>query len=181
MVNRADGQDPTHVMRMADVPADESGVDRIVEVSTPVPTVDRGLRIQARLFLIIYAVMTVVVVYRVVIDRILPLWAVLGFSIGLLIGIVLSRTKKLSWDETERLVIGTSDALGLVILAGYFSFVLFLRDSLVASWVQDADAVGVVVLSMTAGAMLSRVHFTIRGVRRVLRLAGSGPKGSAEW
>lgn len=116
--------------------------------------------------------MTINVVYRVLAGHVNPLWAVLGFAIGVGIGLVLARTKKLAWDETERLVIGTSDALGIAILVAYLVFIIFLRESVIGHWVHDPHAVGVIGLSMTAGAMLSRVHFTARGVRRILILAG---------
>ena len=43
---------------------------------------------------------------------------------------------------------------------------------LIGSEIHDAAAVGVVGLAMTGGAMLGRVYFTMRGIRRILVAAG---------
>ena len=133
--------------------------------------VDKRLRLQLRIFLLIYLVMTVLVVERLIRGDVNPLWAPAGFAVGLILGFALSRTKVLGWDDSAHAVAGTSDALGIAILIAYVILMVF-RSRIISAGVDDADAVGIIGLSMTAGAMFGRVYFTMRGVRRVLTAAG---------
>ena len=135
--------------------------------------VDRSLRIQIRVFLGIFAIMAALAVARIVRDDVNPLWALAGFGAGLAIGFLLVRIKVLGWNPSERVVVGTTDAVGIVILVAYLTFLL-VRNRIIGSRVDDAEAVGVIGLAMTGGAMLGRVYFTMRGIRRVLALAGIG-------
>jgi hypothetical protein len=137
--------------------------------------VDRKLRVQLRLFLAIFAVMTAVVAYHLVRDGVSPLWAPVGFLPGLALGLVLCRTKVLRWEPDVRTVVEVTDLIGAVILVAYLAFIFFLRERIIGLAVEDAAAVGVVGLAMTAGAMLGRVYFTLRGIRNVLVEAGIRP------
>lgn len=135
--------------------------------------VDSRLRNQLRLFFVILVVMVVLDTVRMVRGGVNPLWALAGFLVGLVLGIVLSRTKALGWDASEHMVAGTTDAIGAAILALYIIFIMF-KTKLVGEVIDDPNTVGVVGLSLTAGAMFGRIHFTLRGIGRVLRLAASG-------
>ena len=141
--------------------------------------VDCSLRVQIRIFLGIFAIMSVVAVARIVSDDVNPLWALAGFGAGLAIGFLLVRIKVLGWNPSERVVVGTTDAVGIVILVAYLTFLL-VRNRIIGSRVDDAEAVGVIGLAMTGGAMLGRVYFTMRGIRRVLALAGIGVADRSE-
>jgi hypothetical protein len=129
--------------------------------------VDRKLRTQLRLFALIFLIVAVVAAERVIQKDVSPLWAVAGFAAGLILGLLLSRTKVLSWNESEGSVIGTSDALGIAILVLYILFIIF-RNRILARGIDDADAISVIGLSMTAGAMFGRVFFTVRNVRQIV-------------
>ncbi len=133
--------------------------------------VDRGLRIQLRIFLVIFAIMIVLDIVHIVDDRVNILWALLGFGGGIVLGRALARTKVLRWDPTERVVVGTMDLIGAAILGVYLLFVIF-RGRILGGWLEDGHVVGVIGLSLTAGAMLGRVIFTFSGIRRVLAAAG---------
>lgn len=133
--------------------------------------VARSLRVQVRIFLAVFAVMVALVVARIVRDDVSPLWALGGFGTGIAIGFVLARTKVLGWNPSERVVVGATDAVGIVILVAYVAF-LVVRNPIVSGLANDTEAVGVVALAMTGGAMLGRVYFTLRGIRRVLAAAG---------
>lgn len=111
--------------------------------------------------------MVVLIVYHIFRDGVSPLWALGGFIPGLAIGFVLTRTKVLSWEPSEQVVVGTTDAVGIVILVVYILFILF-RDRIIGSEVHDAAAVSLIGLALTAGAMLGRIYFTLRGIRNIL-------------
>jgi hypothetical protein len=137
---------------------------------------NRSLRMQLRLFIAIFAIMVVLIVVHLVQDHLNPLWALAGFVPGLAIGVVLARTKVLRWEPSQREVVGSMDAVGSIILVAYFVF-LFFRSRIIGREVESAAVVSVIGLAITAGAMLGRVYFTMRGVRNILRVAaGAGPK-----
>ncbi len=135
--------------------------------------VDRRLRLQLRIFLGVFVVMLVLDVVRIIRDDVNPLWACGGFAAGLALGVILARTKVLGWNASEGMVVGTMDALGIIILSAYLAF-LVLRSRILGSRVDDAATVGMIGLAMTGGAMLGRVYFTMRGIRRLLVAAGVG-------
>ena len=62
-----------------------------VEKRTQLAEVDRKLRFQTRLFMGIFAVMTILTVTHLYRDDVSPLWALCGFVPGLAIGYVLTR------------------------------------------------------------------------------------------
>ncbi len=132
---------------------------------------DRKLRKQLRIFLVIYAVMTGVVIYDVFRDHIDPLWAVAGFVAGILLGYILKRVNVLSIDPESGTVLGRIDLIGGVLLALYLLFIV-VRNELFDDWITDRRALAIFTLSITAGAMLGRVLFTLHGVRGVLDAAG---------
>ncbi len=133
--------------------------------------VDRRLRLQLRIFLAVFVVMVILVVARVFQDDVNPLWGIADFAAGIALGFFLARTKVLAWQPSEGMVVGTMDALGVIILVTYLAFLVF-RSRLLGSRVHDAETVGVIGLAMTGGAMLGRVYFTMRGIRRILVAAG---------
>ena len=133
--------------------------------------IDRRLRLQLRIFLGVFVLMVILDVVRIIRENVNPLWALGGFAAGLALGLILTRTKVLGWNPSEGMVVGTMDAVGLIILVTYLAF-LFFRSRILGSRVHDAETVGVIGLAMTGGAMLGRVYFTMRGIRRILATAG---------
>ncbi len=63
------------------------------------------------------------------------------------------------------------DSLGIVILVTYLAFLVF-RSRIISSRIHDAETIGVIGLAMTGGAMLGRVCFMMRGIRRILVAVG---------
>lgn len=99
-------------------------------------------------------------------------WAgVLGLLLGLVVGLLASRSQRLTWDEQARRVIGVTDALGGSVLLLYLVFALN-RDRLVSLWV-PADLVALVSVAALAGAMAGQMI----GFRRRLRRLGESLLG----
>ena len=142
--------------------------------SIPEHRIHPKLRRKLRIFLAIYAVMTVIVVYDMLRDHIDPLWAVGGFVAGLVLGVVLTRMDVLSWNSDAKVVVGRMDLIGALLLVAYLVFIVF-RDDVLGTWIRDSNAVAVTGISMTAGTMAGRVFHTFNGIRGILREAGVLP------
>lgn len=128
---------------------------------------DGKLRKQLVVFAIVFLVMVALMLFHIVRDHLNPLWILVGLIPGLGVGFLLSRTKVLQWDASQGLVIGTADVVGTVILVAYLLFQLS-RTSIVGLRMDNADLISLVSLAVTAGSMLGRLMFTLRGVRDVL-------------
>jgi len=134
--------------------------------------IDSKLVTQLRLFSIIALAMLGVILFDVARNEISILLAVSGLLIGVAVGIVVSRMRRLSWDEQARKVIAQIDWIGAGILVLYIVFTL-TRNWLFGHWVQGA-MLGVFTLAITAGSMLGRVFGIRYGIRKTLAAWGLG-------
>ena len=133
---------------------------------------DRRVRMQMRIFLIVFIVLLALSVWHVIRDSVSPLWLLAGLLPGMALGVALARSKVLGWDADAQSVVARSDLVGIVILVTYVTFVLLGRDAVLGYWVHSAAAASVVSLAMTAGAMFTRIVVTMHGIRSVLRATG---------
>lgn len=133
----------------------------------PAPIVDRRLRFRMRMYVGIFLVLVVVIGVRVLQGRVGLTPVMLGLGGGIAIGLLVGRMYRLSWDDETNTVIGRIDLLGAALLVLYLIFSL-LRDRLIGSWTDRAETISAVALCVTAGGMLGRVIFMLRGVRRIL-------------
>ncbi len=131
--------------------------------------VDRKLTIQLGIFFAVFVIMTGLVLYHLIADRIYPVWALAGVVIGVVIGRVLGRTKALDWNSSSQTVIASSSLVGTVILIAYIIFAIF-KDEIIDNWISDAEIVTVVGLALTAGVMIGRLSFMLRELQDVLRI-----------
>jgi peptidoglycan/LPS O-acetylase OafA/YrhL len=132
---------------------------------------DRRLRWQIGIFSLVFAVVTVLVVVRVVSDGIDPFWPLLGFAAGLLIGVILARSRRLGWNASEHEVVSTMSVIGVVVTIAYL-VLMVMRDDILDPLVGDTVTVSVAGLAITGGVMLGRTIFTLRTIRRQLMQAG---------
>ena len=133
---------------------------------------DGRLRLQLGAFSAVFAVVTALVLARIVRDGIDPLWPLVGFAAGLLIGALLARSKSLGWDAADQEVVTAMSVLGIIVTVAYLVFTVFLRDRLIDDVVHDVRAASVVGLAITGGVMLGRTLVTVRTIRRLLTGAG---------
>ena len=87
--------------------------------------------------------------------------------LGLVVGIIVSRMYRLSWDEEAGQVISNMDWIGVIILVFYIIFIL-TRTLLVGYWVQGAPYFAI-ILTITAGVMIGRVLGTRQGIHKILK------------
>lgn len=128
--------------------------------------VSRRLLTQLRIFGLIFLVMLGVLVYDVIQGLVSVPAGLGGLALGVLLGVIVSRMYRLSYDEEEQQVAGRIDWVGGVILLLYIAFAVF-RNQLFAPLVDAAQLAGF-GLSVSAGTMLGRLVGTSRGIRRVL-------------
>ena len=131
--------------------------------------IDNKLTNQLRIFFGIFLLMTVLVVFHLIADRINPLWALVGAVFGVVIGRILGRTKALNWNESTQTVVATSSLIGTIILLAYIVFAVF-KSKLIDNWISDPEIVSVVGLALTAGVMIGRMSYILRGLQDLLRL-----------
>ncbi len=122
----------------------------------------------------LYFIVTLVIFFAIVIEvfegRFGLTLALIGVCIGLVVGIIVSRSRHLSWDEETNTVVGRIDWIGAIILVCYLVFV-FTKSYFAGFYVQGA-ALFAVVLGITAGTMLGRIVATRRGINKLLKTLG---------
>ena len=97
--------------------------------------------------------------------------AVGGFIIGFSAGyIVAKRMHKITWDEAADKVVGKMDAIGILILIAYLFFAI-TRRWIFSHWL-EGHALSAFVLSISCGAIISRLWFIRKKIRNTLKKAG---------
>ena len=130
---------------------------------------DRLIR-RLRIYLIVSLVIFAAIVFEVLEGRFGLALALTGVFIGLAVGIIVSRTRHLSWDEETNTVIGRIDWIGAILLVCYLVFV-FTKSYFAGLYVQGA-ALFAVILGIIAGTMLGRVLATRHGINKLLETLG---------
>ncbi len=128
---------------------------------------DTKLVNKLRLYTAILVIMTVIVVAEVLRSKFSPELAVVGFISGMVIGILVARMYKLSWDESNNNVTGTVDVIGGIILVLYLTYI-FTRTYYLEQWVSGIPLFAF-ILSMTAGTMFGRIINTRHDVFKILK------------
>lgn len=85
--------------------------------------VGRSLRIQVRIFLVIFLITTAIMIERIIVNHVNSLWALLGFGVGIGLGAVLARSKPLMWDHSKQQVVSSNNLLGLIVILLYLVFI----------------------------------------------------------
>ena len=123
------------------------------------------------MFLIVWLILASVIAVDVLQHKFDIGLAFVGFLVGFLAGLILSRMCRLDWNEETTKVVSQLDLIGRIILATYISFIVG-RNWIFGYWVQASDLMGF-ILCFTAGTMIGRVDATRRGVRLALYAVGA--------
>jgi hypothetical protein len=132
--------------------------------------IDHRLIVRLRLYCITCLVMLGVIVVEIVRHKMGITLAAGGIAIGLVLGIVVSRMYRLSWDEQTTKVVAQIDWIGGGILGLYITFIFF-RDWFFGHWLQGSTLVEF-GLCISAGLMLGRVLGARHGISIVLQSLG---------
>jgi len=118
-----------------------------------------------------FIVVTAILIYEISKNYIAGYLAVGGFIIGFSAGyIVAKRMHKITWDEAADKVVGKMDAIGILILIAYLFFAI-TRRWIFSHWL-EGHALSAFVLSISCGAIISRLWFIRKKIRNTLKKAG---------
>ena len=120
-----------------------------------------------RIYLIVMLVIFAVIVIEILAGRFDIAFASIGVLIGLVIGIIISRSYRLSWDVETNNVIGRIDWIGAILLVCYLVFV-FTKSYFLGFYVQGGQLFAL-LLGITAGTMLGRILGTSHGINKLLQ------------
>ena len=133
--------------------------------------VHKKLLFRLRRLAIFFLVVTGILIYEISNNFIAGYLALGGFIIGFLIGyIVGKRMHRISWDEEASKVVGKMDRIGIIILVIYILFAI-TRRWIFSHWL-EGHALSAFVLSISCGAIVSRLWFIRRKIRETLKKAG---------
>ncbi len=132
--------------------------------------VDKKLIRRLRIFVVILAIMSGVLVYEVYISHIKILLLILGIFLGVGIGFIAGRMFSIEWHAEEEKVIGRLDRIGIVVLVLYIIF-SFSRHFIFEHWLTGA-ILSAFTFSFIEGAMLGRILSMRFNIKRVLTEQG---------
>ncbi len=117
--------------------------------------VDPKLKIRFFIYIIISVALIGFLVFRMISDRIWPIFPIIGFVGGAVIGVLITRILNISWDHNSQKVISRLDAYGIMVLILYIVFEIN-REKVVGYFVHGS-LVFIVSFSVLAGIMIGRV------------------------
>jgi hypothetical protein len=133
--------------------------------------VHKKLLFRLRRLALFFIVASILLVYEISLNYIAAYLAIGGFILGFLIGfIVAERMHKITWDAEADKVIGKMDRVGIMILVAYILFAI-TRRWIFSHWF-GGHALTALVLSISCGAIISRLWFIRKKIRQTLKEAG---------
>ncbi len=126
-------------------------------------------RLQLRLvfyFLIAFAILSIGV-YHIIVGQIPVTFPTAGLILGMIIGILVSRTHDIQWDSKAQMVITRMDALGITILIAYILLEVY-RETVVRYFINN-DSTIAISFALLAGIMVGRIMGIRRKVKMVLK------------
>ncbi len=140
--------------------------------------VHRKLLFRLRRLAVFFVIVSAILIYEISKNYIAGYLAfaglIAGFTIGFIVG---KRMHKISWDEEASKVIGKMDKVGIIILVIYILFAI-TRRWIFSHWL-EGHALSAFVLSISCGAIISRLWFVRRKIRDELKKAGRLYPGKA--
>jgi hypothetical protein len=129
------------------------------------------LLFRLRRLALFFIVVTAILIYEISKNYIAGYLAACGFIIGFSAGyIVAKRMHKITWDEAADKVVGKMDTIGILILIAYLLFAI-TRRWIFSHWL-EGHALSAFVLSISCGAIISRLWFIRKKIRHTLKRAG---------
>jgi hypothetical protein len=129
--------------------------------------VERKLLIRLKLFFVLFALLVIIIFYEVSLDHINASTSIGAIMLGMLLGSLFVRRKRIFWEEETSRVIGRMDRIGIFLLVIYIGFVI-LRHFVLEYWIPAKLLIGF-SFSITAGAMLGRLLSIRSQIRQILK------------
>jgi hypothetical protein len=129
--------------------------------------IDTRLRFRLRVYFVI-AVVLLFIMFENIAKGIFSLHTELGgLLLGGVIGVLVARMYKISWQEDMQKIVSQLDVVGGIILVFYIGFEIF-REEILLHFLSSAT-VAALTLPIIAGIMLGRLFGTGRKIIRILR------------
>jgi hypothetical protein len=133
--------------------------------------VHRKLLFRLRRLTLFFLVIMGIIIYELVTYDVPSYIPVIGFVIGMVIGLSINpRMHNISWDAEASKAVTKMDRLGIIILVLYLLFAIF-RTWIFSYWLHGY-ILTVFSLSVAAGGMLGRVYSTRQKIRQILKAEG---------
>ncbi len=128
--------------------------------------VDKGLLWRLYIYFGLSVLILSAIIYRMIVTPGGFLFALLALVAGVIIGTLVSRMYKMSWDKKARKIIFQVDIYGFLILAAYVAFEI-LGERYIHESFQGAQ-VFTIILSLAGGAMFGRGVGMTKNIARLL-------------
>lgn len=129
--------------------------------------VERKLLRRLRIFFVVFMVLASVIIYEVSQDYLEGSACVGAIMLGMLIGAVFVRRKRIYWEEETATIIARMDKIGIAMLVIYILFAVS-RHIFLHNWLHGRQLTAF-SLSLTAGAMLGRLLSIRSQIRQILK------------
>jgi len=129
--------------------------------------VERKLVIRLWIFFIIFLLLLTVIIYEINKGYLEGAACVGAMMMGIMIGAVFVRRKRVYWEEETSKVIARMDRIGIGLLVVYILFAV-ARHYFLHSWLHGNRLIAF-SLSLTAGAMLGRLLSIRSQIRQILK------------
>ena len=128
---------------------------------------EKKLLLRLKLFFAVFALLVVVIFYEVSRDHVRGSTAIGAMMLGMMLGAIFVRRKRIYWEEDTSRVIARMDRIGIALLIIYIMMAV-LRHLLLSHWVQGAQLIGF-SFSIAAGTMLGRLLSMRSQIRQILK------------
>jgi hypothetical protein len=129
--------------------------------------VERKLVRRLWIFFVVFIALSAVIVYEVSHDYLEGAACVGAIMMGMLIGGIFVRRKRIYWEEETSTVIARMDRIGIALLVIYILFIVS-RHILLHNWLHGRQLTAFSI-SLTAGAMLGRFLSIRSQIRQILK------------
>lgn len=132
--------------------------------------VDKRIRTRFRIFALLSLIFFVILIRDLYTGSISFILFIIALVVGIGVGIIASRSNRLSWDHDGKKVVGRMDTIGAVVLGFYILFAIFRR-TLIGIFVHG-PMLGTVTVAVLAGIFIGQIIGVRNGVRGILRDEG---------
>ena len=129
--------------------------------------VERKLILRLKLFFGVFALLQAIIFYEIARRHLAGPTAIGAMMLGMMIGAVFVRRKRIYWEEETSKVIARMDRIGVVLLICYVVMAI-IRHFFLDHWVHGSQLIGF-SFSLAAGTMLGRLLSMRSQIRQILK------------
>ena len=132
--------------------------------------IDKRLVNRLIAYVIVFFTMLGILFYDLSQVKIGPFWALISVFVGALVGLVAQRIVKISWHESEEIIVARFDRIGFIIFVFYILFSVF-RQTIWGNFIHGS-ALSAFAFGTYAGIMFVRYIFNATRISKLLRDKG---------